>query len=110
MIESKIEETMKELEKYAPTVPSKINGIREKQIMKFLWKYPDSPWQDIAGELKLARSSTYTLVKQLEKEEMISGAYMKPEGDKTKGRKHYSITEKGRKQYEGDLFLEDVIG
>lgn len=103
--EKKIAEIKEEVT--APSPPPKpktlslpsINGVREKQIMKYLWEYPDSNSQDIAEEMKTNLPIIYPIVSKLSKEGMIIGEYMKGPEEKGKGKKHYAITEEGRKQY-----------
>lgn len=97
------EEKKEKPPKHENTPP--INGIREKQIMEILWGYPESTTLQVAADLEMSPTGIYTKIRSLEKDGMILGAYMKTEGETGKGKKHYSVTDKGRIHYQ--LKLEE---
>lgn len=98
-----LKEIKEELETSPSASPSKINGIREKEIMMILWQFPDSTCQNIAEDLNKKPAAIYNVLKNLEKDGFISAQVIKIEGEKTKGKKHYAVTEEGRIQFEGEL-------
>lgn len=89
----------KESKKQEESISTPINGIREKQIMNILWEFPESTCKEIASDIVLTTSATYILLNKLEENEMIKGLTIKNPQQKGKASKHYSVTEKGRKQY-----------